>query len=53
MPVYTVHLRVNVPSVGERPVVIPNVIADSLAQAITAAIAQIKIEPTAVQKTAD
>lgn len=52
MPTYTVVLKVNVPSVGEKSVTFPNIDAPGLTQAIEVAKAGIIVEPIAVQKTA-
>lgn len=51
MPVYTVQIRVNVPSVGEKTITVPNITAASIPQAIAIAQGQITIEPVAAQKT--
>lgn len=51
MPVYTVVLRINVPSLGEKTVTMPNITADSLMQAIAKAQAVIVVEVLGGQKT--
>lgn len=53
MPTYTVRLRINVPSLGERQVDIPNTVAPSLELAIAEAKKALIVEPIAIQKTAD
>lgn len=51
MGVYVVMFRINVPSLGERVITVPNITADSLAQAIAKAQAGIVIEVMSAQKT--
>lgn len=53
MPVYTIRLRINVPTLGERLVDFPLITATTIEQAIQQAKAMVIIEPIAGQKTAD
>jgi hypothetical protein len=53
VPVYTVRLRINVPSLGERPVDFPNITAPTIEAAIEEAKKAVIVEPIAAQKTAE
>ncbi len=50
MPIYTVKLRVNVPSLGERNVDQTNIMATDIADAIKQAVAAVIVEPIQVVK---
>ena len=50
MPQYVVVLRVNVPTLGERIVTTPALVAVDIPDAIRQAVATIIIEPTQVTK---
>lgn len=52
MPVYTVVLRVNVPTLGERNVTQALITAVDIGDAVKQAIAAVIVEPIQVQKTA-
>lgn len=52
MPTYTVTLKINVPSFGERTVPFPNIVAPTLAQAVDLAKANVVIEAIGAQRTA-
>jgi len=53
MPVYTIRLRINVPTLGERNVDFPSITAPTIEEAIRQAKAMVIVEPIAGQKTAD
>ena len=52
MPTYDVTLRINVPTVGDRFVLVPSVVASSLTEAMTTAKTMVIVAPTKVEKTA-
>ena len=51
MAVYTVTLRINVPTLGERIVAFPTITASDIPDAIRVAQAMVIVEPTIVTKT--
>lgn len=53
MPIFTVQLRINVPSVGEARPVFTAIQALTIEEAITKAKAGLVVETLAAQKTAD
>ena len=52
MPIWTVKLRINVPSLGERLVDFPGITAPTMAAAVAIAITAVIIEPMQAQQTA-